>query len=196
MDWTKEALTFKWYEEPENWDRLCPADDDDMDEMKTRYRELYLSFLRLDKLKKTTTTRKRTGSPGRSKTCRALAEGVRQRLDGARLVKCSEKLRTLKEVTSSERGQTTSTSDPVKNPIPTKTKSRKSQTDVGNSDDIPLLSTSATADKSHMTPTMCGQSATPTNMWLHMLQAHKKDDNSRGLVIITKEFPGIFFSYG
>ena len=27
LDWTKEALTFKWYEEPEDWDRLCPADD-------------------------------------------------------------------------------------------------------------------------------------------------------------------------
>ena len=25
FDWNKEALTFKWYEEPENWDRLCPA---------------------------------------------------------------------------------------------------------------------------------------------------------------------------
>jgi len=39
LDWTKEALTFKWYEEPEDWDRLCPADDDtDMDDMKTRHR--------------------------------------------------------------------------------------------------------------------------------------------------------------
>jgi hypothetical protein len=28
LDWTKEALTFKWYEEPEGWDRLCPADND------------------------------------------------------------------------------------------------------------------------------------------------------------------------
>ena len=35
LDWTKEALTFKWYEEPEDWDRLCPADDDaDMKDMK------------------------------------------------------------------------------------------------------------------------------------------------------------------
>jgi hypothetical protein len=42
LDWTKEALTFKWYEEREDWDRLCPADDDaDIDDMKTRYRELY-----------------------------------------------------------------------------------------------------------------------------------------------------------
>ena len=58
LDWTKEALTFKRFEEPEDWDRLCPADDDaDMGEMQTRYRELYLSFLRLEKLKKTTTTR-------------------------------------------------------------------------------------------------------------------------------------------
>ena len=58
MDWTKEALTFKWYEEPEDWDRLCPADNDaDMDDMKTRYRELYFSFLRLDKLNKKTTTK-------------------------------------------------------------------------------------------------------------------------------------------
>jgi hypothetical protein len=58
LDWTKEALTLKWYEEPEDWDRLCPADADaDMDYMKTRYRELYLSFLRLNKLKKMTTTK-------------------------------------------------------------------------------------------------------------------------------------------
>jgi hypothetical protein len=56
LDWTKEALTFKWYKEPEDWDRLCPAEDDaDMEDMKKRYRELYLSFLRLDKLKKVTT---------------------------------------------------------------------------------------------------------------------------------------------
>jgi hypothetical protein len=56
LDWTKEALTFKWYEEPEDWDRLCPADDDaDMEDMKKRYRELDLSLLRLDKLKKMTT---------------------------------------------------------------------------------------------------------------------------------------------
>jgi len=55
-NWIKEALNFKWYEEPEDWDRLCPADDDiDIDDMKNRYRELYLSFRRLDKLKKMTT---------------------------------------------------------------------------------------------------------------------------------------------
>jgi hypothetical protein len=38
-------LTFKWYEETEDWDRLCPIDDDaDMDDIKTRQRELYSSF--------------------------------------------------------------------------------------------------------------------------------------------------------
>ena len=36
-----------------------------------------------------------------------------------------------------EQTTSTSTSDPVKNPRPTKTKSRKSQTDAGNSDEIP-----------------------------------------------------------
>jgi hypothetical protein len=67
-------------------------------------------------------------------------------------------------------------SDPVKNPRPTQTKCRKPQTDEGNSEDISFLSaTNATADKSHMTPTMCAQSATPTNMWLQMLQGHKKE---------------------
>jgi len=41
-----EALTLKWYEEHEDWDRLCAADDDgDMDDMKTRQRELYSRFL-------------------------------------------------------------------------------------------------------------------------------------------------------
>jgi len=54
LDWTKEALTFKWYEEPEDWDRLCPADAD-MDDMKTRYRELYLSFLKKRQRPRTTT---------------------------------------------------------------------------------------------------------------------------------------------
>ena len=58
MERTKEALTFKWYEEPEEWDRLCPGEDvADMEDMKTRHRELYLSFLSLDKLKKMTTTK-------------------------------------------------------------------------------------------------------------------------------------------
>ena len=169
---------FKWYEEPENWDRLCPADDDDMDEMKTRYRELYLSFLRLDKLKKTTTTRKRTGSPGRSKTCRALAEGVRQPLDGARLVKCSEKFRTLQEDTSSKRGTDDLDLDvrPRQEPKTNQNQIQEPQTDVLNSDDISLLSTTnATADESHTTPTMCAQNATPTNTWLQMLQGPKKE---------------------
>ena len=58
MEWIKEALTFKWYEKPEYWDRLCPADDNtDIDDMKTRHGELYLSFLRLNKLKKMRTTK-------------------------------------------------------------------------------------------------------------------------------------------
>jgi hypothetical protein len=53
LEWTKEALAFKWYEEPEDWDRLCPADaDGDMDDMKTRHKELYLGFLRLEKSRK------------------------------------------------------------------------------------------------------------------------------------------------
>jgi len=46
LEWTKEGLTLKWYEEPEDWDLLCPADDDaDMEDMKTSHRELYSSFL-------------------------------------------------------------------------------------------------------------------------------------------------------
>ena len=58
MEWTNEVLTFKWYEEPEDWDRLFSADDDaDIDDMKTRHKELYLGFLRLDMLKKMTTTK-------------------------------------------------------------------------------------------------------------------------------------------
>jgi hypothetical protein len=58
LERTKEALTFKWYEEPEEWDRLCPGEDvADMADMETRHRELYLSFLRLDKLKKMTMTK-------------------------------------------------------------------------------------------------------------------------------------------
>ena len=49
---TKEALTSKWWEEPEDWDHLPPdADDGDIAEMTTRHREL---CLRRDNLKKTT----------------------------------------------------------------------------------------------------------------------------------------------
>jgi hypothetical protein len=51
-------LTFKRYENPEDWDRICLADDDvDMEDTETRHREHYSSFLRLDKLKKMTTTK-------------------------------------------------------------------------------------------------------------------------------------------
>jgi len=189
LDWTKEALTFKWYEEPEDWDRLCPADDDaDMEDMKTRHREINLIFLRLDKLKKKTTTKNND---------RISSEQKKEIQDEARRAGLSLKeydsLSTEQGWSSARKGsglsrktpaakeaQTTLTStfltsDPFKNSRPTKTKSRKPQTDVGNSDDIPLPTTNATGDKSHMTPTMCAQSATPTNMWLQMLQGHKKE---------------------
>ena len=47
-----------WYEEPENWDRLCPDDDEtDMIDMQTTHGEMYSSFLRLGKLKEMTTTK-------------------------------------------------------------------------------------------------------------------------------------------
>jgi len=187
LEWTKQALTLNFYEEPEDWDQLCPADDDvDMEDMKTRYRELYLSFLRLDKLKKMTTTKKNDQiSSDQKKEIQDEARRV------GLLLKEYDSLWTEQGWSSSRKSSglsrktppakeaqttSTSTSDPVKNPRPTKTKSRKSQTDVGNSDHIPLLSTTiATADKSHMTPTMCAQSATPTNMWLQMLQEPKKE---------------------
>jgi hypothetical protein len=46
LDWAKEALTFKWYEDSEDWDRICLAHyDADMDDMRKRYRALYVSFL-------------------------------------------------------------------------------------------------------------------------------------------------------
>jgi hypothetical protein len=181
LDWTKEALTFKWYEEPEDWDRLCAADDDaDMEDMKKRYRELYLSFLRLDKLKKMTTIKnndqkeiqdeaRRVGLLLKEYDSLWTEQGW---LSARKSSGLSRKTPPAKEAQTTS----TSTSDPVKDPRPTKTKSRKSQTDAGNSDDIPLLSTTtATADKSHMTPTMCAQSATPTNMWLQMLQEPEKE---------------------
>jgi hypothetical protein len=160
LDWTKEALTFKWYEEPEDWDRLCPAEHDaDIDDMKTRYRELDLSFLRLDKLKKKTTTKNND---------RISSEQKKEIQDEARrvglLLKECDSLWTEQGCSSARKSSglsltstsTSLTSDPV--------------TDVGNSDDIPLLSTTnATADKSHMTRIMCAQSATPMNTWLQML---------------------------
>ena len=34
-------MNSKWYEEPQDWNRLCPADDDaDMDNMDTGHRDL------------------------------------------------------------------------------------------------------------------------------------------------------------
>jgi len=157
--------------------------------MKTRYRELYLSFLRLDKLKKKTKTKNKD---------RISSEQKKEIQDEARrvglLLKEYDSLWTEQGCSSARRSSglsrktppakeaqvtstsTSLTSDPVKNPRPTKTKCRKPQTDVRNSDDIPLLSTTnSTSEKSHMTPTMCAQSATPTNMWLQMLQGPKKE---------------------
>jgi len=188
LDWTKEALTFTWYEEPEDRGRLCPADDDaDMEDMKTRHRELYLSFLRIDKLKKKTTTKNND---------RISSEQKKEIQDESRrvglLLKVYDSLWTEQGCSSARKSSglsrktppakeaqkisTSWTSDPVKNPRPIRTKSRKPQTDVGNSDDVPLLSTTnATVNKSHMTPTMCAQSATPTNMWLQRLQGPKKE---------------------
>ena len=165
LDWTKEALTFKWYEEPEDWDRLCPADEDaDMDDMKTRYRELYSSLLRLDKLKKKTKTGFPVNRRRRSrtnKTCRALAEGVDSLWTKQGWSSARKNFRTLQEDTSSERGTDDLELDvsdvrPRQEP---KTKSRKSQTEVWNSADIPLLcTTKATTERSHMTQP-CGHKA-------------------------------------
>jgi hypothetical protein len=152
FDWTKEAVTFKWYEEPEEWDRLCPADDNsDMEHMKTRYRELYLSFLRLDKLKKKKQTTNNSNN-------RISSEQKKETHDDTRRVglllkeydslwteqgwsSARKRLGLSKKTPPAKEAQMTSTStcltsDPVKNPRPTKTKSRKPQTD-----DIFLLST-------------------------------------------------------
>ena len=99
-------------------------------------------------------------------------------MDGASLVKCSEKRRTLQEDTFSERGTDDLDLDvrPRQEPKTNQNQIQEPQTDVLNSDDISLLSTTnATADESHTTPTMCAQSATPTNMWLQMWQGPKKE---------------------
>jgi hypothetical protein len=136
LEWTKEALTFKWYEEPQDWDRLCPADAD-MEDMKTRYRELYLSFLRLDKLKKKTTT-KNNDRISREQKKEIQDETKRVGL----LLKEYDSLWTEQGWSSARRSSglsrktppakeaqatstlTSLTSDPVKNPKATKTKSR------------------------------------------------------------------------
>jgi hypothetical protein len=57
-----------------------------MDDMKTRYRELYLSFLRLDKVKKMTTTRNN------------------DRISSEQKKEIQHEARTLQEDTFSERG--------------------------------------------------------------------------------------------
>jgi len=115
-----------------------------MDDMKTRHRESYLSFLRLDKLKKMTTTK----NNDQKKEIQDEARRV------GLLLKEYDSLWTEKGWSSARKSsglsrktlptkeaQTTSistslTSDPVRNPRLTKTKSKKPQTDVGNSDDI------------------------------------------------------------
>jgi hypothetical protein len=166
LEWTKEALSFKWYEEPEDWDRLFPADDDaDMDDMKTRHRELYSSFLRLDKLKKMTATKNKDKISSDQKNeiqdeARRVGlllkeyDSLWTEQDWSSALKSSGLSRKTPPAKEAQNTSTSSTSDPVKKSRPTKTKSRKPQTDVGNSDDILLLSTTnATADKSHMTPT-------------------------------------------
>ena len=140
-----------------------------MEDMKTRYRELYSSFLRLDKLKKMTTIKNNDQiSSDQKKEIQDEARRVRLLLkeydslwteQGWSSPRKSSGLSRKTPPAKEEQTTSTSTSDPVKNPRPTKTKSRKSQTDAGNSSDIPLLSTTtATADKSHMTPT-CAQKA-------------------------------------
>jgi hypothetical protein len=182
FEWTKEALNFKWYEEPEDWDRLCPGDDDaDMNDMKTRHRELYSSLVGLDKLKKTTTTKTRTRYPATTRHVGLLLKKYDSLLTEQGWSNTRESSGLFRKTPPAKEAQTTSTSmsltpDSVKNPRTSKAKSRKPQTDLGNSDDIPLLSTTnATTDKSHMIPTMCAQSATPTKMWLQMLQEPKKE---------------------
>jgi hypothetical protein len=74
---------------------------------------------------------------------------------------------------------TSLTSDPVKNRRPTKTKSRKPQTDVGTPTTFP---TNATADKSHTTPTMCAQSG---NADEHMVANVARTQKRRTLVIVS-----------
>jgi hypothetical protein len=141
-----------------------------MEDMKTRYKELYLSFLRLDKLKKKTMTKNND---------RISSEQKKEIQDEARRVGL-----LLKEYGSlwTEQGWSSARKSSGL--------SRKPQTDVGNSDDTPLFSTTtATADKRHMTPTMCAQSATPTNMWLQMLQGPKKDPTMRNRSTMTSR-PG------
>jgi hypothetical protein len=180
LDWTKEALTFKWYEKPEHWDRLCSGEDNaDMEDMKTRYKELYLSFLRLDKLKKKTTTKNNDRiSSDQKKEIQDEARRVGLLLkeydslwteqgwsSGRKSSGLSRKTPPTKEAQTASTS-TSLTSDPVKNPRPTKTKSRKTQTDVGNSDDIP---------SSPLTNAHCGQKSHDPNMWLQMLQGPKKE---------------------
>jgi hypothetical protein len=147
---TKETLIFKWYEEPEDWDWLCPADDDiNMGDMKTRQRELYSSCLRLDKVKKMTTTKNNDKiSSDQKKEIQGEARRVglllkqydsfwtEQGWSSAR------KSSGLSKKTSPKEAQTTSpsTSGSYKKPRPTTIQSRRLQTGLGKSDEFPLSS--------------------------------------------------------
>jgi hypothetical protein len=127
----------KWYEKPEDWDRLCPAEDDaDIDDMNTRHRELYSSFLRLDKLKKMTTTKNNDKiSSDQKKEIQDEARRVELLLneyDSLWMEQGWSRARS-KAGQEAQATSTSLTSDPVKIPRPTKTKSRKPQTGVENS---------------------------------------------------------------
>jgi len=147
--------------------------------MKTRYREPYLSFLRLEKLKKKTTTRNND---------RISSEQKKEIQDEARrvglLLKEYDSLWTLQEDTSSKDTSSKRGTDdidifdvrPRQEP---KTNQNQVQETSNRRRELRrnslLSTTNATADISHMTPTMCAQSATPTNMWLRILQGPKKE---------------------
>jgi hypothetical protein len=64
---TRDALTFNWFQEPENWDDLCPPQEEGNNrDMAERHAKLYSSFVRLEELKKLGTKK----GEKRSKTTR------------------------------------------------------------------------------------------------------------------------------
>jgi hypothetical protein len=63
LNGTRDAQTFLWFQEPENWNDLCPPQEEaKKKDMAERHGKLYSSFVRLEELKKLGTKKGEKGS--------------------------------------------------------------------------------------------------------------------------------------
>ena len=79
LDWvgTREVQTFRWFQEPENWDDLCIARGEaNKEDMAEKHAKLYSIFVRLEKLKNLGAKKKnkKKEHSTRGKPCKTLAQ--------------------------------------------------------------------------------------------------------------------------